>query len=208
MGYASDGENLMLDNNFLLTKLKEVVPDLFVMKCFCHTFHLIAGHACEALSKTAEQLIHDIYNYFKLSPNRQESYQEFQHFVECEPHKLLKPCQTRWLSISQCVDRVLQQWSALELYFTGEATTQKNLQADKILQAIKSPYIKPTLEFTSFVLGDLAGLNKLFQSNNFKLHMLLPETERILRMFGLNYMKRDSIHFKVALFEDESKWLH
>ncbi|XP_066941049.1 uncharacterized protein [Macrobrachium rosenbergii] len=209
VGYASDGENLMQgEKNSLLTKLKEAVPDLFVMKCFCHTFHLVAGHACDkALSKTADQLIHDVYNYFKLSPNRQESFEEFQHFVECEPHRLLKPCQTRWLSISQCVDRILEQWSALELYFTGEAIAAKDLPADRILQALKSPYIKATLEFTSFVLGDLVSLNTLFQSNSFKLHMLLPESERVLRMFGSNYMKRESISFKVSTYEDESKWL-
>lgn len=83
VGYASDGENLMQgEKNSLLTKLKNTVPDLFVVKCFCHTFHLVASHACEALSKTAEQLIHDIYNYYKLSPNRQKSYEEFQHFAD------------------------------------------------------------------------------------------------------------------------------
>lgn len=127
--------------------------------------------------------------------------------MECEPHKLLKPCQTRWLSISQCVNRVLEQWSALDLYFTGEAIGVKNMQADRILQAIKSPYIQATLEFTSFVLGDLVGLNKLFQSNSFKLHMLLPETERLLKMFGSSYMKRESISFKISSFKDESNWL-
>ena len=206
IGYASDGENLMQgDKNSLLTKLQDVVPDLFVVKCFCHTFHLVAGHACEALSATAEHLIHDIYNYFKLSPNRQKSYEEFQHFAECDPHKLLKPCQTRWLSISQCVERILAQWSALELYFTAEAHGMKTLQADKILRALKSPYVKATLEFTSFVLGDLVGLNKLFQSNSFKLHMLLPETERVLRMFILNFMKRELVTYKLPALEDETK---
>lgn len=61
--------------------------------------------------------MHDIYNYFKLSPNRQKSSEEFQHFADCEPHKLLRSCQTKWLSIFQCVDRILTQWSAVEVYF-------------------------------------------------------------------------------------------
>lgn len=48
VGFASDGENLMQgERNSLLTKLKDAVYDLFVVKCFCHTFHLFAGHACE-----------------------------------------------------------------------------------------------------------------------------------------------------------------
>lgn len=107
---ASDGENLMQgQNNSFLTRMKEMVPDLLVLKCFCHSFHLVAEHACAVLSKCADQRIHDIYNYFKNSPNRQKSYEDFQAFVECEPHKILKPCQIRWLSIAQCVNRNLEQ---------------------------------------------------------------------------------------------------
>ena len=123
-----------------------------------------------------------------------------------EPHKLLKPCQTRWLSISQWVDRILAQWSALELYFTGEAHGMKNLQANKILQSMNA-YVKATLEFTSFVLGDLVGLNKLFQSNSFKLDLLQPETERVLRMLSLNFMKKESVTHQLRAYEDESNWL-
>ena len=88
-------------NNSVLTRLREAIPDLFVLKCFCHSFHFVASYACEVLSKTAEQLVQDIYNYFKISPNKQKSYEEFQQFVDCEPHKILKPWQTRWLSLSQ-----------------------------------------------------------------------------------------------------------
>lgn len=114
VGYTSDGENLMQgQSNSFLTRMKEVVPDLFVLKCFCHSFHLVAEHACAALLRTAEQLIHDVYNYFKNAPNRQKSYEEFQSFVQCEPHKILKPCQTRCLSVAQCVNRILEQWTAL-----------------------------------------------------------------------------------------------
>ena len=89
-------------NNSLLRRLRETIPKLFVLKCFCHSFHLVASYACGILSKTAEQLVQDIYNYFKNSPNKQKSYEEFQHFVDCEPHKILKPCQTRWLSLTMC----------------------------------------------------------------------------------------------------------
>ena len=131
-------------NDSILTRMKGVAPGLFVLKCYCHTFHLIAQHASKALSKTAEQLIHDVYNYFKSSPNRQNSYAEFQSFLELDIHKILKPCQTRWLSVAKCVERILEQWPALELLFVAEADENKSPQADRIL-----------LEFCNFVLGDL-----------------------------------------------------
>lgn len=210
VGYASDGENLMQgQNNSFLTRMKEMVPDLFVLKCFCHSFHLVAEHACAALSKTADQLVHDVYNYFKNAPNRQMSYEDFQAFVQCEPHKILKPCQTRWLSVAQCVNRILQQWTALELFFVSEAAETKSPTTERILNALRSPYVKATLEFTDYVLGDLTGLNKLFQSDRFKLHRLLPEVERVVRMFSQNFMAKPnrSIEFANINVDDESKWL-
>ena len=164
VGYASDGENLMQGaNNSFLTRMKAKVPDLYILKCYCHSFHLVASHACQTLSKTAEQLIHDVYNYFANSPNRKKSLEEFQHFVDVEPHKILKPCQTRWLSVATCVSRLLQQWQALELFFTTEAFETKSSQSEKILQALKSPYIKATLQFMEFVLDEFNGLNVLFK---------------------------------------------
>ncbi|CAM1331742.1 Uncharacterised protein r2_g4065 [Pycnogonum litorale] len=208
-GYASDGENLMQgQNDSVLTRMRDAAPDLFVLKCYCHTFHLVAEHASKALSKTADQLIHDIYNYFKLSPNRQKSLAEFQKFVEVQVHKILKPCQTRWLSVAQCVDRILEQWHALELFFTAESFENKSPQADRILQALKSRYVKATLEFSSFVLGDLTGLNVMFQSNGFHLHRLVPEIERVVRMFCANFMRSSK---KCQLgkidFDDELQWI-
>eukprot|EP00794_Sanderia_malayensis_P001634 gene1634-1812_t len=164
IGYASDGENLMQGrNNSLLTQMKAAVPDLYILKCYCHSFNLVAGHACETLSNTAEQLTHDIYNYFKDSPNRKKIFEEFQHFYDCEPHKILKSCQTRWLSLSQCLTRIISQWPALEYFFTAEIFETKSLQAEKILQHLKLNYIKATFEFIDFVLGDLKGLRVLAQ---------------------------------------------
>ena len=37
--------------------------------------------------------------------------------------------------------------------------------------------------------------------------MLLPESERVLRMLVSNFMKKESVIYKLSTFEDESKWL-
>ena len=209
LGYASDGENLMQGaNDSVLTGMEDAAPGLFILKCYCHTFHLVAEHASKILSKTAEQLIHDVYNYFKLSPNRQKSLIEFQKFVKVDVHKILKPCQTRWLSVVTCVQRILEQWPALELFFVAEVAEANSTQAERILSALKSPYVKATLEFSEFVLGDLTGLNLLFQSNSFRLHALLPELERVLRMLHNNFMKIDGKEALATVnVNDERKWV-
>ncbi|KAK3891156.1 hypothetical protein Pcinc_004946 [Petrolisthes cinctipes] len=207
VGYASDGENLMQGaNNSLLTRIKEAAPNLFVLKCYCHTFHLVAEHASKALSKTADQLIHDIYNYFKMSPNRQKSYAEFQKFVDVDTHRILKPSQTRWLSVAQCVGRILEQYPALVLFFIAEASDKSSLQAERILKALNSTYVKATLEFCDYVLGDLTGLNLIFQSNGFQLHRLVTEVERVVKILCQNFRKPIQNLTDINV-DDESQWL-
>ncbi|GFO38100.1 proteinral transcription factor ii-i repeat domain-containing protein 2 [Plakobranchus ocellatus] len=50
---ASDGENLMQGSkDSVLTCMMEVMPGLFVLKCFCHNFYLVAEHASKYLSAT------------------------------------------------------------------------------------------------------------------------------------------------------------
>ena len=175
-GYGSDGENVMQGPfNSVLTRFQEAAPGLFILKCYCHSFSLVAEHANRILSNQAEQLVQDVYNYFKMSPNRQKSFSEFQEFAATEPHKILKPCQTRWFSLHQCCRRILEQWPALLLFFTTEVfDKERSAGADRILQALKNPYIKATVEFCDFVLGDLCAANVMLQSNSFQLHKLVP----------------------------------
>ena len=151
--------------------------------------------------------MHDIYNYFKNTPNRQKSYEYFQSFLQCEPHKILKSWQTRSHSVAQCVNHILEQWNALNLFFVSEAAETKSPPAERILNAHRWLYVNATLEFMDYILGDLTGLNKLFQTSKFKLHRLLPEVERVIRMFLQNFMMKptQSIELSKINVDDESK---
>ena len=48
----------------------------------------------------------------------------------------------------------------------------------------------------------------LFQANEFKLHRLLPEVKRVLRMLCLNFMRRSEVpSLKDINVEDRTKWI-
>ena len=95
------------------------------------------------------------------------------------------------------------------MFFTAAEVAEENSpQAERILSALKSPYIKATLEFSEFVLGDLVGLNMLFHSKRFQLHTLLPELERVLIIFHNNFMKIcDNMRLSNVDVNDEHKWV-
>jgi len=203
IGYVSDGEHLMRgQNNSVLIRIKNAVPDIYVLKYFCHSFHLVVSYSCECLSKTAE-LVHYTYNFFKNLPNRQRSYEEFLHFVQCQPHTILKPCQTLWFSLSQCVSRILEQWPALQQFFISEAMETKSPQAERILQSLRSLYVKATLEFMDLVLGHLTGSNAMFRSESFQLHRFLPD---VVKIFCRNFMLSAENDLQSIEVDDEGKW--
>ncbi|KAG8267021.1 hypothetical protein J6590_059804 [Homalodisca vitripennis] len=58
VGFAADGTNTMMGvKNSLQAHLKNDIPNLFVMKCICHSLALCASYACEKLPNDVEELI-------------------------------------------------------------------------------------------------------------------------------------------------------
>ncbi|XP_057321770.1 uncharacterized protein LOC130665418 [Microplitis mediator] len=102
IGYAFDGANNMFGRHHSLAALfAKDIPNLFLMKCICHSFHLCASNACRSLLRRVEDFARDGYSYSKNSPKRLGDYKEFQNHLNIKPNKLLHPSQTRWLSYFQ-----------------------------------------------------------------------------------------------------------
>ncbi|KAL4707813.1 hypothetical protein ACJJTC_001759 [Scirpophaga incertulas] len=79
IGFASDGAYAMMGQHYSLSsRLVAANPNLFILKCVCHSFHQCASYACLKLSREPETLIRDIYNYFSNSPKRIGILKEFQ----------------------------------------------------------------------------------------------------------------------------------
>ena len=145
------------------------------MKCPCHSAHLCASHACERLPQAVEDLVCDIYSFFSHSAKRLAEFETFQHFAQTEPHKILKPAQTRWLSLQMCVSRILEQWDALELFFANVAQRDRLIAAKNAANALKNPIFKMYFHFLDYVLPKFTSFNKLFQSENPNLRCLTQE---------------------------------
>ncbi|KAL5241694.1 hypothetical protein ACI65C_009104 [Semiaphis heraclei] len=130
IGFGSDGCNTMMgENNSVASRMKIEFPGIFIMKCVCHSAHLCASEACKRLPRSCEDLARNIFNYLKSSSKRQCEFSQFQTFLNLDPHKILHPSQTRWLSLTAVVDRVIEQWDALRLYFLDTVLVQRLLTA-------------------------------------------------------------------------------
>jgi len=118
VGFAADTTNVMFGGqNSVVSRLKEKNPNLILVKCVCHSLSLAVSHATKLLPKTLEQLIRECSSYFSHSSKKLRDQRDFQEFIQSQQQRLLKLHDIRWLSLSACVLRILEQWKALHLYF-------------------------------------------------------------------------------------------
>lgn len=153
IGFGSDGCNTMMgENNSVASRMKIEFPGIFIMKCVCHSAHLCASEACKRLPRSCEDLARNIFNFLKSSSKRQCEFSQFQTFLNLDPHKILHPSQTRWLSLTAVVDRVIEQWDALRLYFVDTVLVQRLLSTEHILAALNDPFMKLFYYFLQWAL--------------------------------------------------------
>jgi len=91
------------------------------------------------------------------------------------------------------VDRVLENWNALRLFFQSEYL-EDNLHSTKgILDSLENPVYKIYLSFLSYILGQVNKLNLEFQAEKPKLHLLLQRTNDLYRAILRNFVVRSHI---------------
>jgi len=54
----------------------------------------------------------NIFNFLNSSSKRHAELKQFQMFLNIEPHKMLHPSQTRWLSLLAVVSRIFEHWES------------------------------------------------------------------------------------------------
>ncbi|KAG0436698.1 hypothetical protein HPB47_017806, partial [Ixodes persulcatus] len=113
-------------------------------------------------------------------------------YLHKEKYKILRPSETRWLVLHQCVERVLQEWETLKLLFLQAATEDRTVAAELILKDM-NPITEAYLKFMQYVLGFFNKLNAMFQSKDSLIAVIQVESQRLLRCLCQNFMKPSSI---------------
>jgi hypothetical protein len=156
IGFSSDTCSVMVGkHNSVFSHLKDSHPDIACIKCSCHSIHLAASKACLNLPRSVEDLLRNLGSYFSRSFSRQEDLRSMQIFFNEEIHKILYPGQTRWLSIEQCVNRVLEQYLVLKAYLNTALKDDPSSTLESMLNTMNNSFTIAYLEFMSYILGKL-----------------------------------------------------
>ncbi|RXG52149.1 hypothetical protein Avbf_06507 [Armadillidium vulgare] len=101
--------------------------------------------------------------------------------MRVEDHQILGVGITRWLSFFPAVQRILEQWDALLLFFTDTWSGERTLAAEQIYQTLSDPFMKLYYEFLEWILPKVTNMNEHFQSSRVivtSLHEKMEETYR------------------------------
>ena len=186
VGFAADGASTMFSDgpNCVSERLKKVIPNLYVMKCLCHSLALAVSYAAKVLPEDLHSLLHDIYRYLKYSSKRQQNLQKFQALFDLSEHKILRLFKLRWLSLKVVVSRFLEQYDALFEFFKEETKSKKKKTAEaagRIFKVLQNRFTIMYLQFLDFILPLLTRQNLEFQSEKPRVHEIHSKMESLFK---------------------------
>lgn len=184
IGIGTDGaSNLCGKNKSLFTLLKEIVPDLQLIKCICHSLNICSAHACEELPSSLEFLVREIRNWFSHSSLRQLIYKSlFEALYDGKtPPKLLQLSTTRWIAWYSCIKSILEQFLALKTHFNIIAQSKEGCYTSRTLNdMLKDDTNLLYLMFLKPILFEVTQVNIVFQSTNVDISKAYSDLKRLL----------------------------
>ena len=226
LAFGTDNANVMVGTSkgvwaYLLKKNK----NLHLAGCPCHLLHHAAEKAQSSFPFSMDDILVTVYYYLDKSSKRLGDLEEFQLLYDVEHKNILKHCPTRWLSISTCLDRLLENWDAFKKFFQEEVKqakpkkvidpnkTQQESAPQRMTKFFKSPTNRLYCLFLQYAIKPFIITNTKLQSDAPLVHKL----PRIIRTLVRDLLNRfvapwamtgktlDEIKFKTKINHKKDK---
>lgn len=116
------------DNN-VFYRLKIRFPSLIGIGCAAHIAHNTLKFSCDQLPFDIECIVAKIFSHFKIHTVRIEALKSLcELFEDVEFARILGYANTRFLALAPAVDRILQLFEPLKIYFSGLNKCPKTLK--------------------------------------------------------------------------------
>lgn len=76
---------------------------------------------------------------------------------------MLRSAQTKWLSLTMAVSRIMEQWEALKKYFSANYKNDRLKVAEYIYHRLHDPSLFMYYTFLNYILPKITTLNKLLK---------------------------------------------
>lgn len=106
---------------------------------------------------------------------------------------MLRPSQTRWLSLQMVVKKILHNWQPLTLFFQGALLEDRLQSSQNILNALSNPIYKLYFLFLNFILEVVNKLNLEFQSEKPKITNLYDNVTNLYKLVLRSFIKKEIV---------------
>ncbi|KAL1250587.1 hypothetical protein QQF64_018383 [Cirrhinus molitorella] len=154
----------------------------------CHSLQLCASKAVSVLPRNVEYMVSQTYSWFSNVTQRLQKYAELYKTINVgeNPLKILQLSDTRWLAISECINRILSQHEELKLHFQLTKDSERSYAVELLYQMYSDNTNLIYLKFLQPIVSELNRLNKIFQLDKPKLLTeLLTFYRSLLERIGL-----------------------
>uniref|UniRef100_H3AXW4 HAT C-terminal dimerisation domain-containing protein n=1 Tax=Latimeria chalumnae TaxID=7897 RepID=H3AXW4_LATCH len=153
--------------NSIYEKMKEKNPSMYTLGCPCHIAHNAAKKGYSEMRKIIgldiEDLMVDLFYWFKRSQIRKKELQEFCEFCDTEYKKVLKHVPVHWLSLELAIIRTLKLYEGLKSYFAS--SEDSSAQFKRLRVAFADPLTELHLLFLQAMLPLFTEFNLTLQKD-------------------------------------------
>lgn len=166
--------------------------------CSIHTIHNAFLKGLEKLGHNCSDLIIAVKNFFKDRPSRWEDYQKIQIKMKVPQHCFIKHVSSRWLTLSDAAQRLLEQWKAVEHYFLKYIpkscpNLEKTNTYKTIYNFLKSSRMKAEIIFVISSANLFTKFTGVFQKSEPLIHLVYSEIMLLLKSIMLRFCKPKAI---------------
>ena len=187
--FGSDGASNMTGNQTgVARRLKEINPFMTSIHCISHRLHLAGKDASNEVEyfQKYEQVLQNLYSYFSKSHKRQDLLKLMQEINDEPTLKVLKLCETRWLSLSNSVHNLHQIMNSV-LAALNEDMLDGDKHANVLLGQLDHNFIVATM-FLADLTNILKRLIKIFQLDNLSLSQYKPNIDATIKEITMEFI--------------------
>ena len=128
-------------------------------------------------------------SYINSSSKRTAIFNEFCDCFQDTNRKILKVCETRWLTHYSCIERVLESWDTITHFLNEMVVSEKTKSGEYLLSLIQNVDLKAYFLFLKYVLNFFNAFNAFFQAIETKIHLLQSKSVTFLIQICQNFLK-------------------
>ena len=193
VGFTTDGASVLISpRNGVIALLRQKVgnPKLFSQHCSPHRLVLAAKAGQHHIPDSIEQTVSGTLMFFRDSPIRRSEFEDFLEMTDPDNVycQIVQYHKVRWLSFSDCVNRLVSLLPLLVQFFEQEKDNTRNRadvrrKAENLHVKLSNPEFSLYLYFLQPQLQLLANINKQMQKPDQSLYVAYGKINAFIKSF-------------------------